>query len=222
MQASRDETRRAVNRFALFGNVPRDQPRSPCDRIYHVIQPMSPRIHSRHKPRPLKHTLSDAPLRPRVWPNSFRWMLSGYIVVSLVLFSASLYHSYYAALFTRLQSTKPHSPALSGIDFLSPAARLDKLVYLHPRPIHFGPFTYRPVVNPHSHEVTACLWTTESDLDWVPSWTNDWLGNASACGLSISYIVNRSDLCRRGDAFAPSDDPCSSSRVYTSSPPSQA
>jgi hypothetical protein len=180
---------------------------------------MSSRTLSR---RPFKG-LSDA--RPRVWPNSFRWMLSGYIVVSLVLFSASLYHSYYAALFTRPQFTtswKAHSPALSGINFLSPAARLDKLVSLHPPPIYFGPFTNRPVVDPHSHEVTACLWTTESNLDWVPSWTNDWLGNVPACGRSFSYTVNRSDLSRRGDPFAPSDDARSSSCIHTSSPQSKA
>jgi hypothetical protein len=178
---------------------------------------------NRHRPsRPLK-PLSDA--RPRVWPNSFRWMLSGYIIVSLVLFSASLYHSYYAALITRLQSTtswEAHSPALSGINPLSPSARLDKLVSLRPPPIHFGPFTNRPVVDPHSHEVTACLWTTENNLDWVPSWTNDWLGNAPACGLSLSYTVNRSDLYRRGNAFAPSDDARSSSCVNTSAPPPKA
>jgi hypothetical protein len=58
---------------------------------------------------------------------------------------------------------------------------------LYPPLIHFAPFTYLPVVDSHSHEVTACLWTTESDLDWIPSWTNDWRGNASACGLSLSY-----------------------------------
>jgi hypothetical protein len=128
--------------------------------------------------------LSDVHLRPRVWPNSFRWMLSTYVVVSLVLFSASLYHSYYAALFTRLPS-KILSPA---INLLSPDARLDKLVSLHPPPKHFAPFTHRHVVDSHSHEVTACLWTTESNLDWIPSWTNDWRGNAPACGLSLSYI----------------------------------
>jgi hypothetical protein len=109
-----------------------------------------------------------------------QWMLSTYVVVSLVLFSASLYHSH----FTPLPSTTS-SPA---IDVLSPAARLDKLVSLHPPPIHFAPFTYLPIVDSHSHEVTACLWTTESNLDWVPSWTNDWRGNAPACGLSLSYI----------------------------------
>jgi hypothetical protein len=179
---------------------------------------MSSRTHSRHcHSRPLK-PLSDA--RPRVWPNSFRWVLSGYIVVSLALFSASLYHSYYAI---RPQSNwKAHSPALSGINFLSPAARLDKLVSLHPPPIYFGPFTNRPVVDPHSHEVTACLWATENNLDWVPSWTNNWLGNAPACGRSFSYIVNRSNLSRRGDAFAPSDDARSSSCINASSPPSKA
>jgi hypothetical protein len=114
-------------------------------------------------------------------------MLSTYLVVSLVLFSASLYHSYCAALLTRLPSTTS-SPALSGINVLSPAARLDKLVSLHPPAIHFAPFTYLPGVDFYSHEVTACLWTTESNLDWVPSWTNDWLGNAPACVLSLSYI----------------------------------
>ena len=116
--------------------------------------------------------------------HSFRWMLSTYVLVSLVLFSASLYHSYYATLTSR----EIHSPALSGINLLSPAARLDKLVSLHPPPIHFAPYTYLPGVDSHSHEVTACLWTTETSLDWVPSWTNDWRGNAPACGLALSYI----------------------------------
>lgn len=110
-------------------------------------------------------------------------MLSTYVAVSLVLFSAALYRNYYAALFTRLPSS-----SLSGINLLSPAAHLDKLVSLHPPPIHFAPFTYLPVVDSHSHEVTACLWAMESNLDWIPPWTNDWRGNAPACGLSLSYI----------------------------------
>ena len=182
---------------------------------------MSPR--TRHRPRTLK-LLSDAPpLRPRIWPNTFRWMLSGYIALSVVLFSASLYHSYYAALFTHLQSTarKVHSPALSGTNFLSPAARLNKLVSLHPPAVHFDPFAYRPVVDPDSHEVTACLWTSESNLDWVPSWTRDWHGSAPACDLSLSYPMNRSDLSRRGDTFTTGDDPYSSSCADTPSPPSK-
>lgn len=150
------------------------QPSEPCDRIYHMIH---------QHPLLIQHTMSRlSDLCIRVWPNSFRWMLSTYVVVSLVLFSASLHHSYYSALFTRLPWT------LSGINLLSPAARLDKLVSLHPPPIHFSPFTYLPAVDPHSHEITACIWTTESNLDWIPSWTNDWHGNAPAFGLSLSYI----------------------------------
>lgn len=108
-------------------------------------------------------------------PPAFRWMLS---ILSLVLFSASLYH---AALFTRLPSN-----TLSGINALSPPERLDKLVSLHPPPIHFAPFTYLPVVDSHSHEVTACLWTTESNLDWIPSWTTDWRGPTSL--VVVTYL----------------------------------
>jgi hypothetical protein len=110
-------------------------------------------------------------------------LAAAYLLLSLVLFSASLYHSYYAAA-----PRNTHSPALSGINILSPAARLDKLVSLHPPPIHFGPFTYRPIVDPHSHEITACLWATERNLDWIPSWTSDWRGNAPVCARSLSYI----------------------------------
>ncbi len=134
---------------------------------------------------PLKDPLlpvSDRPLpRPRIWPNSFRWMLSSYIIISLVFFSASLYRGYTASLFTTLYSRtswQTYPPALSGINLLSPAARLSKLVSLHPPPTHFDPFTYRPVVDPHLHEVTACLWAPETNLDWVPSWTSQWPGNA--------------------------------------------
>lgn len=154
--------------------------------------------------------LSDRPLpRSRVWPNSFRWLLSGYIVVSLVFFSASLYRRYCDSFVPTLQSTtswQARSSALSSINTLLPAARLAKLFPLHPPPIHFGPFTYRSVIDPHSHEVTACLWALESNLDWVPSWTNDWLGNPPAFGLSYSYIVNRSDLSCCSDSIASSVD----------------
>jgi len=137
--------------------------------------------------------VSDGPLpRLRIWPNSFRWMLLGYIIISLVFFSASLYRGYSASLFLTLRSTtttswQTHTPALSGINLLSPAARLAKLVSLHPLPTHFAPFTHRPVVDPYPHQVTACLWAPETILDWVPSWTNHWLGNAHAYGVSLSH-----------------------------------
>ena len=136
----------------------------------------------------------DGPLpRLRIWPNSFRWMLLGYIIISLVFFSASLYRGYFPSLFLTLRSTtswQTRTPALSGINFLSPAARLARLVSLYPLPAHFAPFTHRPVVDPHPHEVTACLWAPETNLDWVPSWTNHWLGNAHAYGVSLSHIVS--------------------------------
>ena len=138
--------------------------------------------------------VSDGPLpRLRIWPNSFRWMLSGYIVISLVFFSASLYSGYSTSLFLTLRSTtswQTRTTALSGINFLSPAARLAKLVSLHPPPTHFSPFTHRSVVDPHPHEVTACIWAPETNLDWVPSWTNHWLGNTHAYGVSLSHSVS--------------------------------
>ncbi|KAI9510111.1 hypothetical protein F5148DRAFT_1182501 [Russula earlei] len=132
--------------------------------------------------------VSDGPLtRPRFWRNSFRWIFSAYIAISLAFFSASLYCTCYASLFLRLHSTAPrpaYSFARSRLNVLSPAARLAKLVSLHPPPKHFGPFVYRSLVDPHPHEVTACLWTSESNLDWVPSWTNDWLGPISLVVVS--------------------------------------
>lgn len=136
----------------------------------------------------------DGPLpRLRIWPNSFRWMLLGYIIISLVFFSASLYRGYSASLFLTLRSTtswQTHTPALSGINLLSPAARLAKLVSLHPLQTNFAPFTHRPVIDPYPHEVTACLWAPETILDWVPSWTSHWLGNAHAYGVSLSHAVS--------------------------------
>lgn len=138
--------------------------------------------------------VSGGPLpRLRIWPNSFRWMLLGYIIISLAFFSASLYRGYSASLFLTLRSTtswQAHTPPLSGLNFLSPAARLAKLVSLYPPPTHLAPFTHRPLVDPHPHEVTACLWAPETNLDWVPPWTNHWLGNAHAYGVSLSHTVS--------------------------------
>jgi hypothetical protein len=163
---------------------------------------------------PLKDSLlpvSDGSLsRPHTWTNSFRWMLLSYIVISLAFFSASLYRGYSVSLFATPQPTtapQPHPSALSGINFLSPAARLAKLVSLHPPPTHFGPFTYSSEVDPHPHEVTACLWAFETNLDWVPSWTNRWPGNALVYGVFLSHIVNRSNVSRRGDPRTPNVDP---------------
>ena len=175
---------------------------------------------------PLKDTLPpvvDGPLpRPLFWSNSFGWILSGYIIISLAFFSVSLYHGYCTSLSPSLQTSttlQTPSPTVSRIDVLSPATRLAKLVSLYLPPTHFGPFAYRPLVDPHPHEVTACLWASESNLDWVPSWTNDWLGNPPARSLLHSHIVNRSDLPRSSDPPAPRVEWCSrSSRVETSSP----
>jgi hypothetical protein len=163
---------------------------------------------------PLKDPLlpvSDGSLsRSHTWTNSFRWMLLSYIAISLAFFSASLYRSYSVSFFTAPQPTtnpQTHPSTQSGINLLSPAARLAKLVSLHPPPTHFGPFTYSSEVDPHPHEVTACLWALETNLDWVPSWTNRWPGNALVYGVFLSHIVNRSDVSRRSDPRTPSVHP---------------
>ncbi|KAI0293353.1 hypothetical protein B0F90DRAFT_1401922 [Multifurca ochricompacta] len=122
--------------------------------------------------------------RPRIWPNSFRWLLSVYIIVSVIFFSASLYHGFYASKLDNRASpasSQTPSPVLSGLNALSSTARLAKLFALHPPPAHFSPFTYRSAVDPYSHEITACLWAPESNLDWVPAWTTDWQGNCPLC-----------------------------------------
>ncbi|KAH9963745.1 hypothetical protein BC827DRAFT_1190585 [Russula dissimulans] len=116
---------------------------------------------------------------PMPLPRSPGWMLSGYIIISLAFFSISLYRGFCASLFPSLQTATSPSPTVSRIDVLSSATRLDKLVSLYPPPTHFDPFAYRSLVDPHLHEVTACLWASESNTDWVLSWTNDWLGPIS-------------------------------------------
>ena len=126
--------------------------------------------------------------RQRVWPNSYRWIISVYVVVSLIFFSTSLYRSFHSAQLDQRPSLVPsqnRSPVLSGLDALSPAARLAKLFALYPPPTHFGLFTHRPAVDAYSHEITVCLWAHENDFDWVPAWTTDWSGN----DLHHSYIV---------------------------------
>jgi hypothetical protein len=180
---------------------------------------------------PLKDPLlpvSDGSLsRPHIWTNPFRWMLSSYIVISLAFFSASLYRGYSASFFTTPQPTtapQTHPSALSGINILSPAARLAKLVSLHPPPTHFGPFTYSSEVDPHPHEVTTCLWAHETNLDWVPSWTNRWPGNTLVYGVFLSHIVNRSDVSPRSDPRTSSIGPLFStpSRFHRSPSPPDA
>jgi hypothetical protein len=170
-------------------------------RIYgHLSAPRHRDHHARQLPddtEPARKTdqpllsISDAPLpRPYIWLSSFRWMLSGYIIACFVFFSASLYRGCSVSFFIGLHSTTPgqtRSPVLSGANVLSPAARLAKLVSLQPPPTYFGPFAYRPVIHPHSHEVTACLWVLESNLDWVPSWTSEWPGNTPAYDISLSH-----------------------------------
>ena len=139
---------------------------------------------------PLKDPLLPGPdgslPRQRVWPNSIRWIISVYVAVSLIFFSTSLYRSFHSAQLDERPSLAPSQDwplALSGLDALSPAARLAKLFALYPPPTHFGPFTHRPAVDAHSQEITVCLWAHENNLDWVSAWTTDWSGNDLAIVL---------------------------------------
>ncbi|KAI9453164.1 hypothetical protein BJY52DRAFT_861352 [Lactarius psammicola] len=141
---------------------------------------------------PLKDPLLPGPdgslPRQRVFPNSFRWIISVYVAISLIFFSTSLYRSFHSARLDDQHSlvhSQDRSPALSGLDALSPAARFAKLFALYPPPTHFRLFTHRPAVGAYSHEITVCLWAHENNLDWVPSWTTDWPGN----DLHHSYFV---------------------------------
>ena len=133
---------------------------------------------------PLKDPLLPGPdgslPRQRVWPSYYRWVISVYVAVSLIFFSTSLYRSFHLARLDQqlaLVPSQDRSPILSGLDVLSLSARLAKLSTLYPPPTHLGLFTHHPAVDAYSHEITVCLWAHENDLDWVPAWTTDWLGN---------------------------------------------
>lgn len=141
---------------------------------------------------PLKDPLLPGPdgslPRQRVWPSYYRWVISVYVAVSLIFFSTSLYRSFHLARLDQQPALVPsqdRSPILSGLDVLSLSARLAKLSTLYPPPTHLGLFTHRPAVDAYSHEITVCLWAHENDLDWVPAWTTDWLGN----NLHHSYLT---------------------------------
>jgi hypothetical protein len=124
-------------------------------------------------------------LRPRVWLNSHRWMLSVYIILSLVFFSASLSRGYYAFRLDHRRSSTilSQTRSLSALNVLSSAARLEKMVALHPPPTHFNTLTDLPVIDQHSHEITACLWAPEHQLDWLSAWIAEWPGN-----IPISFV----------------------------------
>ena len=141
---------------------------------------------------PLKDPLLPGPdgslPRQRVWPSYYRWVISVYVAVSLIFFSTSLYRSFHLARLDQQPTLVPsqdRSPILSGLDVLSLSARLAKLSTLYPPPTHLGLFTHRPAVDAYSHEITVCLWAHENDLDWVPAWTTDWLGN----NIHHSYLT---------------------------------
>ena len=141
---------------------------------------------------PLKDPLLPGPdgslPRQRVWPSYYRWVISVYVAVSLIFFSTSLYRSFHLARLDQqlaLVPSQDRSPILSGLDVLSLSARLAKLSTLYPPPTHLGLFTHRPAVDAYSHEITVCLWAHENDLDWVPAWTTDWLGN----NIHHSYLT---------------------------------
>ncbi|KAH9962081.1 hypothetical protein BGW80DRAFT_869492 [Lactifluus volemus] len=126
----------------------------------------------------LSHNTDEPLLRSRL--NSHRFVLSVYIILSLVFFSASLSRGYYPSrLEIRSFTTPSQIRSPSSLNALPSDARLAKLVALQPPPIRFDPLTFLPVINPHSHEITACLWAPESRLDWVSAWTTEWPGPIS-------------------------------------------
>jgi hypothetical protein len=159
-----------------------------------------------------------------VWLNSHRFGLSVYIILSLVFFSVSLSRGYYPSrLEIRSFTTPSQIRSPSALNALPSDARLAKLVALQPPPIHFDPLTYLPVIKPHSHEITACLWAPESRLDWVSAWTTEWPGNlfSHLSSLDRLHVAYRSDLSPRGHSKAPNVDSFSAlSRVGKISPPS--
>jgi hypothetical protein len=174
----------------------------------------------------LSHNTDEPLLRSRLWLNSHRFVLSVYIILSLVFFSASLSRGYYPSrLEIRSFTTPSQIRSPSSLNALPSDARLAKLVALQPPPIRFDPLTFLPVINPHSHEITACLWAPESRLDWVSAWTTEWPGNlylfSHLSPLTRLCVAYRPDLSPRGDSKAPNVDPFSAlSRVGTFSPPS--
>ncbi|KAI0047521.1 hypothetical protein FA95DRAFT_1518915 [Auriscalpium vulgare] len=147
---------------------------------YTALDPTPPRAYLRL----LRGVFSEAPnlsLPPfapdahtRSCRSAARWMLYVYYFVSSVFLSASLYRVFFVPSTTGRTAAdiKP-----SYLDALPMSLRLSRVSGIYPLPRTFQPYVYRPTVDPHA--VTACLWASDTDIDWIAHWLTHWKGPIS-------------------------------------------
>jgi hypothetical protein len=131
----------------------------------------------------LGHHLARA---PRVASASAMWMLYVYAFVSLIFFSAAAYSVFESAsrgsshyIRSRQQLAEDDFEQLSYLDNLPTSLRLSRLVSIQPPPVDFEPSFLWPEIE--SGNITACLWSSDENLQWVGPWTTAWDGKPNTC-----------------------------------------
>ncbi|KAH9929305.1 hypothetical protein B0H21DRAFT_762059 [Amylocystis lapponica] len=115
--------------------------------------------------------------RQRLGLNVFLWWsLLVYCVLSCVFLSVAIYSKFCGTSAVPV-STIVTPWKLSSLDSLPINHLLSKATMLYPPPVLFDPFVLKASVDPTA--VTACLWSTDKDIDSILAWATRWSGPVS-------------------------------------------
>ncbi|TDL26274.1 hypothetical protein BD410DRAFT_575422 [Rickenella mellea] len=116
------------------------------------------------------------------WPRTsrrtrnLRWSFYTYCVVSVLFFTCHLCGGH-QALFNSLLSA--YGPRLSPMNVLSSYSKLSSVTSFRPTPLALEPYVVQSRTPRHDSEITACIWSDESDLQEVTKWSSHWRGPIS-------------------------------------------
>ncbi|KAI0930682.1 hypothetical protein AcV5_007333 [Taiwanofungus camphoratus] len=124
------------------------------------------------------------PMRQCLARNSLlRWFILFYCICSSALLSVTLYVKLYGPNFGVSFSEKTDGE-MSPLESLSMTHLLSKVTSIYPQPRVLDAYILKAFVEPTA--VTACLWATDQDVDFISVWAARWTGPISLLMTTVA------------------------------------
>lgn len=111
--------------------------------------------------------------------NISYWIVLSYGILSMCFFTARLLNISRFLQHASSSLDVPSMPLLSPIHDFSASYRLSKILPLKPDPISLRPFVTKSLTNANISDVTACLWTTDEEIQKLERWSAHWKGKST-------------------------------------------
>lgn len=113
---------------------------------------------------------------PHQKQNISYWIILSYGILSMCFFTARLLNISRFLQHANSSLDVSPMPLLSAIQDFSSSYRLSKMLPLKPDPVSLRPFVIKSLADANISDVTACLWTTDEEIQKLERWSTHWKG----------------------------------------------